>query len=89
MSFRIPAVGARLVLVEVPAADVLALGISGTPLMQMMVFSANGNVVEQRGPLRQVQIPGQEGSPLQVLVTNEGVSAGAFTLSSRVDPLDQ
>ena len=88
-SFRIPAVGARLVLVEVPAADVLALGISGTPLMQMMVFSANGNVVEQRGPLRQVQIPGQEGSPLQVLVTNEGVSAGAFTLSSRVDPLDQ
>jgi serine/threonine-protein kinase len=88
-SLRIPAGGARLVLVEVPAGDALALGIDGTPLMQMMVFGANGRVVEQLGPLRVVRIETAAGSPLQVLVTNEGVSSGVFTLSCRADPLDQ
>ena len=84
-SLRIPAGGARLVLVEVPAGDALALGINGTPLMQMMVFGANGTVVEERGPLRVARIPAAAGSPLQVLVTNEGVSSGVFTLSCRAD----
>jgi serine/threonine-protein kinase len=84
-SLRIPAGGARLVLVQVPAGDALALGINGTPLMQMMVFSANGQVVEERGPLRVARIAAAAGSPLQVLVTNEGVSAGVFTLSCRAD----
>ena len=31
----------------------------------------------------------EAGSPLQVLITNEGVSSALFTLSCRVDPLDQ
>lgn len=84
-SLRIPAGGARLVLVEVPAGDALALGINGTPLMQMMVFGANGSVVEERGPLRVARIAAAAGSPLQVLVTNEGVSSGVFTLSCRAD----
>ena len=88
-SLRIPAGGARLVLVEVPAGDGLALGIDGTPLMQMMVFGANGMAVEQLGPLRVVRIAAAASSPLQVVVTNEGVSSGVFTLSSRADPLDQ
>ena len=84
-SLRVPAGGARLVLLEVPAGDALALGINGTPLMQMMVFGANGTVVEQRGPLRVAWIAAAAGSPLQVLVTNEGVSSGVFTLSCRAD----
>ena len=88
-SLRIPAGGARLVLVEVPAGDGLALGIDGTPLMQMMVFGANGMAVEQLGPLRVVRIAAAASSPLQVVVTNEGVSSGVCTLSSRADPLDQ
>ena len=88
-SLRIPAGGALLVLVEVPAGDGLALDIDGTPLMQMMVFGANGMVVEQLHPLRVVRIAAAAGSPLQVLVTNEGVSSGVFTLSCRADPLDQ
>ena len=83
-SLRIPAGGARLVLVEVPAGDALSLGINGTPLMQMMVFGANGMVVEERGPLRVARIAAA-GSPLQVLVTNEGVSSGLFTLSCRAE----
>ena len=88
-SLRIPAGGARLVLVEVQAGDGLALDIDGTPLMQMMVFGANGMVLEQLHPLRVVRIAAAAGSPLQVLVTNEGVSSGVFTLSCRADPLDQ
>ena len=88
-SLRIPAGGARLVLVEVPAGDAVALGINGTPLMQMMVFGVNGQVEEERGPLRVTRIAPEAGSPLQVLVTNEGVSSSLFTLSCRADPLDQ
>ena len=93
ISLRIPAGGARLVLVEVPAGDGLTLGINGTPLMQMLVFSSDGQEEEERGPLRVVRIAAEAGSPLQVLITNEGVSSGVFTLSCRADrptsPLDQ
>ena len=88
-SLRIPAAGARLVLVEAPAGDALALAINGTPLMQMIVFGADGQVVVERGPLRVARIEPEAGSPLQVLVTNEGVSSALFTLSCRADPLSQ
>ena len=88
-SLPIPAGVARLVLVEAPAGDVVALGINGTPLMQMVVFGANGQVVDERGPLRVARIAAEAGSPLQVLITNEGVSSALFTLSCRADPLDQ
>ena len=90
-SLRIPAAGARLVLVEAPAGDALALAINGTPLMQMIVFGADGQVVVERGrgPLRVARIAPEAGSPLQVLVTNEGVSSALFTLSCRADPLSQ
>ena len=84
-SLPIPAGGARLVLVEVPVGEVLALGINGTPLMQMTVFGVNGDVVEERGPLRVAWITPEAGSPLQVLVTNEGVSSSVFRLSCLVD----
>ena len=86
-SLRIPAGGARLVLVEVPAGDAVALGINGTPLMQMMVFGVNGHVEEERGPLRVARIAPEAGSPLQILVVNQGVSSGLFTLSCRSEPL--
>ena len=86
---RIPAGGASLVLVEVAAGGALALGTTGTPLMQMMVFGAKGQVVEELGPLRVVWIAPDTGSPLQVLITNEGISSALFTLSCRADPLDQ
>lgn len=88
-SLRIPAGGARLLLVEVPARDTLALDISGTPLMQMMVFGASGQVEGERGPLRVTRIAPEAGSPLQVLVFNEGVSSDAFTLVCLADPRDQ
>ena len=86
-SLRIPAGGVRLVLVEVPEGDGLDLGINGTPLMQMLVFAANGQVVVERGPLRVVRTPADVGSPLQVLVTNQGVSSSLFTLSCRSNRL--
>jgi len=88
-SLRIPAGGVRLVLVEVTEGDVLVLGIDGTPLMQMLVFGSNGQVLVERGPLRVVRIAAEAGSPLQVLVTNEGVSSSAFTVSCQADPIDQ
>ena len=88
-SLSIPAGGARLVLVEAPAGDAVVLGINGTPLMQMVVFGVNGQVEAERGPLRVTRIAAQAGSPLQVLVANEGVSSSLFTMSCRADPLDQ
>ena len=88
-SLRIPAGGVRLVLVEVPEGAELVLSINGTSLMQMLVFGANGQVVVERGPLRVTRIASEAGSPLQVLVTNEGVSSSLFTLSCRANPLDQ
>ncbi|WP_392345312.1 serine/threonine protein kinase [Parasynechococcus sp.] len=88
-SLRIPAGDARLVLVEAPVGDAVALGINGTPLMQMMVFGVNGQVEAERGPLRVARIAPKAGLPLQVLVTNQGVSSGLFTLSCRAEPLPQ
>ena len=88
-SLRIPAGGVRLVLVEVPEGAELVLSINGTSLMQMLVFGANGQVVVERGPLRVIRIPADVGAPLQVLVTNEGVSSSAFTLSCQAEPMDQ
>ena len=88
-SLPIPAGGARLVLVEVPAGDAVALGINGTPPMQMMVFGVNGQVEAERGPLRVARIAPEAGSPLQILVVNQGVSSGLFTLSCRSEPLGQ
>ena len=88
-SLSIPAGGVRLVLVEAPAGDAVALGINGTPLMQMMVFGVNGQVEEERGPLRVARIAPEAGSPLQILVINQGVSSGLFTLSCRSEPLGQ
>ena len=61
------------------------LGINGTPLMQMTVYGAQGEVVAARGPLRVVTLPDDAGTPVQVLVTNEGVSSGVLTLSCRAD----
>jgi len=54
-----------------------------------MVFGANGQVVKERGPLRVTRIAPEAGSLLQVLVTNQGVSTGLFTLFCQADPRDQ
>ncbi len=85
LSSRVQAGGARLISIKVPQGRRLVLGINGTPLMQMTVYGANGDVAAQRGPLRVVTLPPDAGSPVQVLVTNEGVSSGVLTLSCRAD----
>lgn len=78
--------GARLFAVKMQPGFKLVLGVNGTNLMQMTVFSANGQVLEQRGPLRVVVLPKVEGSLVQVLVRNDGLAAGMISLSVRVDP---
>ena len=85
LSLRIPAGGARLIAVEVPAGAGLVLGINGTPLMEMTVFGADGEIRAERGPLRVSTLPPDLGSPVQVLITNDGVSSGSMTLSCRAD----
>jgi serine/threonine-protein kinase len=85
LSLRIPAGGARLISVVVPAGAGLVLGINGTPLMEMTVFGADGEVRAERGPLRVSTLPPDLGSPVQVLITNDGVSSGSMTLSCRAD----
>jgi len=85
LSSRVPAGGARLISITVPAGRRLVLGINGTPLMQMTVYGADGEVAADRGPLRVVTLTKDAGSPVQVLVTNDGVSSGLLTLSCRAD----
>ena len=59
---------------------------NGTPLLQMAVFSADGSSLAPRGPLRVVSLGRQASSPVQLLVTNEGVAPARISLSLRADP---
>jgi serine/threonine-protein kinase len=82
----VPASGARLFAVRLPAGHSLALGVNGTPLLQMAVYAADGSVLAPRGPLRVVSLGSQKASPVQLLVTNEGVAPARISLSLRADP---
>ena len=86
LSAQVDAGGARLFPVRLPAGYRLVLGVNGSPLMQMAVFSADGTALEAKGPLRVVSLGSQPRSPVQLLVTNEGVAPGLITLSLRADP---
>jgi serine/threonine-protein kinase len=83
---EVPASGARLFAIRVPANHGLALGVSGTPLLQMSLFAADGSPLAPRGALRVVTVGPQKGSPLQLLVTNDGVAPTRISLSLRADP---
>jgi serine/threonine-protein kinase len=82
----VPASGARLFAVRLPAEHSLALGVNGTPLLQMAVYAADGSVLAPKGPLRVVSLGQPKGSPVQLLVTNEGVAPARISLSLRADP---
>jgi serine/threonine-protein kinase len=82
----VPASGARLFAVRLPPDHSLALGVNGTPLLQMAVFAADGTPLSPRGPLRVVSLGLQKTSPVQLLVTNEGVASARISLSLRADP---
>ena len=86
VSGSVPAGGARLFPIRLPAGSRLVLGVNGSPLMQMSVFGADGRVLEARGPLRVVNLGAVNRSPVQLLVTNEGLSSALITLSLRADP---
>jgi serine/threonine protein kinase, bacterial len=79
--------GARLFPIRLSGPSRLVLGVNGSPLMQMTVFSADGQVLEARGPLRVVSLNRVSRSPVQLLVTNEGLAPASLTLSLRPDPL--
>ncbi|MEB3243193.1 MAG: serine/threonine protein kinase [Cyanobacteriota bacterium] len=82
----VPANGARLFPIRLPLGHALVLGVNGTPLLQMSVYAADGRSLAPRGPLRVVNLGTQEGSPVQLLVTNEGVAPSRISLSLRADP---
>ena len=86
VSASVPAAGARLFPIRLPANSRLVLGVNGSPLMQMSVFGADGAVLEARGPLRVVTVGAVQRSPVQLLITNEGLASALITLSLRADP---
>jgi serine/threonine-protein kinase len=86
LSAEVPASGARLFPIRLPAGHGLALGVNGSPLLLMSVFSAEGTPLEARGPLRVVTLGSQKGSPVQLLLTNDGVAPALIRLSLRADP---
>jgi len=53
----------------------------------MTVFAADGSVLEARGPLRVVTIERVSRTPVQLLLTNDGLAPAMVTLSLRPDPL--
>ena len=73
--------------IRLPASSRLVLGVNGSPLMQMSVFGADGQVLEARGPLRVVSLGTVSRSPVQLLITNEGLAPSLLTLSLRADPV--
>ena len=75
----------RLISIQVPPGHRLVVGINGTPLMQMTVYGSQGDVIAERGPLRLVTVEPEAGSPVQLLVTNEGLATALLTLSCRAD----
>ncbi len=85
ISASVEAGGARLFPVRLTPGHRLVLGVNGSPLMAMSVFSADGTLLEPKGPLRVVSLPAQKASPVQLLVTNEGVAPALITLSLRAD----
>ena len=87
VSSSVPAGGARLFPIRLPGPSRLVLGVNGSPLMQMTVFGADGRVLEARGPLRVVSLQRVTRSPVQLLVTNEGLAPALITLSLRPDPI--
>ncbi len=86
LTAEVPASGARLFPIRLPAGHGLALGVNGSPLLQMSVFSAEGTPLEARGPLRVVTLDSQKSSPVQLLLTNDGVAPALIRLSLRADP---
>jgi serine/threonine-protein kinase len=86
VSAQVEAGGARLFPVRLPPGYRLVLGVNGSPLMQMSVFGPDGDLLEAKGPLRVVSLGVQKRSPVQLLVTNEGVAPALITLSLRADP---
>ncbi|MEB3276692.1 MAG: serine/threonine protein kinase [Cyanobacteriota bacterium] len=86
LSAQIDAGGARLFPIRLPLDHHLVLGVNGSPLMQMAVYAADGSQLEGRGPLRVVSLGAQRRSPVQLLVSNEGVAPALITLSLRADP---
>ncbi|MFN7678679.1 MAG: serine/threonine protein kinase [Cyanobacteriota bacterium] len=82
----VPANGARLFSIQLPKDHALVLGVNGTPLLQMSVYAADGRSLAPKGPLRVVNLGVQDSSPVQLLVTNEGVAASRISLSLRADP---
>jgi serine/threonine-protein kinase len=86
LSAQVDAGGARLFPIRLPAGHRLVLGVNGSPLMQMSVYAADGTPLEGRGPLRVVSLGAQQRSPVQLLVSNEGVAPALITLSLRADP---
>ena len=86
VSASVPAGGARLFPIRLPAESRLVLGVNGSPLMQMSLFNTDGAVLEARGPLRVVNVGAVKRSPVQLLVTNEGLAPALITLSLRADP---
>ena len=88
-SLLIPAKGAQLLALSVPQGHRLVLGVNGTPLMQMTLFLPDGTLLEKRGPLRVISLESGVGSPLQLLITNDGVASAQITLSCRADTSPQ
>ena len=87
LSAEVPAGGARLFVIRLPAGHGLALGVNGTPLLQMSVFAADGASLEASGPLRVVSLPADRAaSPVQLIVSNDGVAPAPISLSLRADP---
>ena len=80
-SLLVPAKSGLVVTLSLPPEQKFSLALDGTPLMQMSLFGADGSLLEKRGTFRATTLESGLASPLQLLLTNEGVAPGRFSLS--------
>jgi serine/threonine-protein kinase len=86
LSGSVQAGGARLFPIQLPPAGQLVLEVSGSPLLQMALFAADGEVLGAQGPLRLLNLAVPKRSPVQLLLLNQGLAPTWFTLSVRAEP---
>ena len=83
-SLQVPAKSGLVVRLSLPPKQKFTLAFDGTPMMKMSMFEADGTLLERRGALRAIKLESGLASPLQLLVTNEGLASGMFVVSCSV-----
>ena len=78
---QIPAGRSGLILLTVSEGEMFTAEIGGSPLIKMTISTSSDNFLVEQGALRAVTIPVSAGSLIQILLSNQGVSASSAIIN--------